>query len=60
MLPLDGDAAQLCVRLRVPNPEHLLDKQIAAITLLHHLTVVTRNTTDFSPTDVPVMNPFIP
>jgi predicted nucleic acid-binding protein len=60
VLPLDGDAAQLCGRLRVPDPEHLLDKQIAAITLLHHLTVVTRNTTDFPPTDVPVMNPFIP
>lgn len=51
---------QLWDRLRVPDPEHLLDKQIAAITLLHDLTVVRRNTTDFSPTDVPVMNPFIP
>jgi predicted nucleic acid-binding protein len=60
VLPLDSDAAQLWGHLRVPHPEHVLDKQIAAIALLHDLTVVTRNTADFIPTGVPVINPFNP
>ncbi|MGB5133817.1 MAG: type II toxin-antitoxin system VapC family toxin [Prochlorococcaceae cyanobacterium] len=60
VLPLDSEAAQLWGHLRVPNPQHALDKQIAAIALLHDLTVVTRNTADFSPTGVRVNNPFLP
>jgi predicted nucleic acid-binding protein len=35
-----------------------LDSQIAAIAKKHGLTVVTRNTSDYSRTDVKVMNPF--
>ena len=48
VLVLDGDAAQIWGRLRVPNPHNAIDKQIAAIALLHNLTVVTRNTDDFA------------
>ena len=58
ILALDVDAAQVWGRLRVPNPEHELDKQIAAIGLTNDLTVVTRNTTDFAGTGVRLMNPF--
>ena len=58
VLGLDSDAAQLWGRLRVPHPEQALDKQIAAIALLHDLTVVTRNTADFLPTGVALLNPF--
>ena len=58
VLALDAEAAQLWGRLRVPHPEHELDKQIAAIALLHDLTVVTRNTADFLPTGVALLNPF--
>ena len=58
VLVLDSEAAQLWGRLRVPHPEHALDKQIAAIALLHDLTVVTRNTADFLPTGVALLNPF--
>ena len=58
ILALDVDAAQVWGRLRVPNPEHELDKQIAAIGLIHDLTVVTRNTADFAGTGVRLMNPF--
>ena len=58
VLVLDAEAAQLWGRLRVPHPEHALDKQIAAIALLHDLTVVTRNTADFLPTGVALLNPF--
>ena len=29
------------------TPHHVIDQQIASIALLHDLTVVTRNTSDF-------------
>ena len=58
VLSLDCDAAQVWGRLRVPNPQHAIDKQIAAIALLHDLTVVTRNTGDFANTGVRLLNPF--
>jgi toxin FitB len=58
ILPFDHDAAQVWGRLRVPNPEHELDKQVAAIALVNGLTVVTRNTAHFQATGVGVLNPF--
>jgi toxin FitB len=58
VLAFDQEAAQLWGRLRAPNPAHALDKQIAAIALLHDLTVVTRNTADFAGTGVRLLNPF--
>jgi toxin FitB len=59
VLPFDADAAQVWGRLRVPRPEHELDKQIAATALLYGLTVVTRNTSDFVGTGVALRNPFV-
>ena len=58
VLPLDAQAAQLWGHLRVPKPEHALDKQIAATALINDLTVVTRNTVDFLGTGVRLLNPF--
>jgi predicted nucleic acid-binding protein len=58
VLPFDSDAAQIWGRLRVPHPENAIDKQIAAIALLHDLTLVTRNTADVSATGVRMLNPF--
>ena len=60
ILDFDADAAQVWVQLRVPRPEHVLDKQIAAIALINDLTVVTRNTIDFEGTGVRLLNPFVP
>ena len=60
ILAFEADAAQVWGRLRVPNPGHELDKQIAAIALVNDLTVVTRNTTDFDGTGVKLLNPFVP
>lgn len=58
VLGLDGEAAQIRGRLRVPNPNNAIDKQIAAIALLHDLTVVTRNIDDFVGCGVRLNNPF--
>lgn len=58
ILPFDADAAQVWGRLRVPDPAHGLDKQIAAIALVNDLTVVTRNISDFADTGVRLKNPF--
>jgi predicted nucleic acid-binding protein len=58
ILPFDEETAHVWGRLRVPNPENPLDKQIAATALIHDLTVVTRNTEHFAPTGVKFKNPF--
>ena len=59
ILSFDSHAAQVWGRLRVPNPDHEIDKQIAAIALVNDLTVVTRNTADFEDTGVRLKNPFL-
>jgi predicted nucleic acid-binding protein len=58
ILGFDADAAQVWGRLRVPHPEHELDKQIAATALVHDLTVVTRNVQHFRASGVKLLNPF--
>jgi len=58
ILGFDKEIAEIWGRLRVPNPENPLDKQIAATALINDLTVVTRNITHFIPTGVQVLNPF--
>ena len=50
--------AQVWGRLRVPNYENALDKQIAATALTNGLTVVSRNVDDFIGTGVKLINPF--
>jgi predicted nucleic acid-binding protein len=58
VLDINRDIAQLWGRLRVPNHENALDKQIAATALVYDLTVVTRNHKDFLRTGVRLLNPF--
>jgi predicted nucleic acid-binding protein len=58
ILSFDEETAHVWGRLRVPNPENPLDKQIAATALIHDLTLVTRNTEHFAPTGVRLKNPF--
>ena len=58
ILPFDQEMAQVWGRLRVPNPENPLDKQIAATALVFDLTVVTRNEAHFAPTAARLLNPF--
>jgi predicted nucleic acid-binding protein len=58
ILAFDEEVAEIWDRLRVPNPENPLDKQIAATATINDLTVVTRNTAHYSATGVRVFNPF--
>ena len=59
ILSLDGPAFRCWARLMHRQSDTLYeDAMIAAIAKLHHLTVVTRNETDFSGFDVAVLNPF--
>ncbi|MBB2926612.1 type II toxin-antitoxin system VapC family toxin [Paraburkholderia silvatlantica] len=58
ILPVDEEIGQVWGRLRVPHPEHALDKLIAATAMIHDLTVATRNVDDFAGIGVRVLNPF--
>jgi len=59
ILGFDGECAQLWGCLMSPNQQHPIDKQIAAVALIHDLTVVTRNGDDFRGTGVRLRNPFV-
>ena len=58
ILDFDLECAQVWGKLMSPNPQHPVDKQIAAIALAYDLTVVTRNTADFEHTGARLLNPF--
>lgn len=58
ILPIDTAVAQRCALLHVPDPSPDRDSLIAATALVHGMIVVTRNTADFSPTGVEVINPW--
>jgi predicted nucleic acid-binding protein len=58
ILPFDQEAAHVWGRLRAPNAENPLDKQIAATALIHDLTVVTRNVSHYQTTGARLLNPF--
>lgn len=58
ILPIDTTVAQRCARLHVPNPRSDRDALITATALVHGMTVVTRNTKDFAPTGVELLNPW--
>lgn len=45
--------------LHVPDPSPVRDSLIAATALVHGMTVVTRNVSDFERTGVPTMNPWM-
>ncbi len=58
ILDFTAEESQVWGRLRVPHYENALDKQISATALIHDLTLVTRNVSDFSGTGVTLLNPF--
>jgi toxin FitB len=58
ILPIDVEAAQRAAALHVPDPRPEHDALIAATALVHNLTVVTRNTGDFTGTGARTLNPW--
>lgn len=58
ILPVDTAVARRSAGLSVPDPRPFRDVLIAATALVHGMTVVTRNTADFTPTRVPLVNPW--
>ena len=59
VLEFDRQCALAWGTLMGISDQHPIDKQIAAIALVYDLTVVTRNTGDFSGTGVRLLNPFL-
>lgn len=58
ILPVDTAVARHCAKLHVPDPRAERDALIAATALVHGLTVVTRNVSDFEATSVGLLNPW--
>ena len=59
ILPVDEAVALRCAALHVPDPRPERDALIAATALVHGMTLVTRNVSDFGPMGVPLFNPWI-
>jgi predicted nucleic acid-binding protein len=59
ILAIDVAIARQCASLHVPDPRPERDALIAATALTHGLTVVTRNTADFEPMGVALLNPWL-
>ena len=59
ILPMDHQPFGERARLMHGRSDQLLeDGMLAATAIVHRLTVVTRNTSDFEPFHVPLLNPF--
>lgn len=58
ILSVDAAVAKRSASLHVPDPRPERDALIAATALVHGMTVVTRNVSDFTPMGVPVVNPW--
>lgn len=58
ILAIDTAVARRCAQLHVPNPKSERDAFIAATALVHGMTVVTRNVTDFTSTGVTTFDPW--
>ena len=59
ILPVTVAIARRSAALHVPDPRPQDDALIAATALVHGLTVVTRNTADFEPMGVQLLNPWL-
>jgi len=58
VLPFTGITAALCAALHIPDPRPERDAMIAASALEHRMTLVTRNTSDFAPMGLQLLDPF--
>ena len=60
ILVVDIPVARKGALLQVPDPRSYRDSLIAATALVHGMTVVTRNVSDFDRTGVAIINPWRP
>jgi predicted nucleic acid-binding protein len=58
ILVVDSGIALRCAALHVPVNVSYRDSLIAATAMVHGMTVVTRNVSDFAPMGVAVLNPW--
>jgi len=58
VLPVDTAVARRCAGLHVPDPRSERDALIAATALVHGLTLITRNVSDFEATGTALCNPW--
>jgi len=58
IIAIDARIADEWGRLNAIAPRNTVDRLIAATGRIHNLTVVTRNTGDFTGCDVPLLNPW--
>lgn len=59
ILPIDSTVAQRGASLHFPNTRPWADAFIAATALVHGMTIVTRNVSDFQSTGAAVLNPWL-
>jgi len=59
ILDINSAVALRCAKLHVPDPKSDRDALIAATALVHQMTVVTRNASDFEHTGVAIVNPWV-
>jgi predicted nucleic acid-binding protein len=59
ILPLEIAVARRCAGLHVPDPMPERDAMIAATALVHGMTLVTRNVSDFQCAKVKLFNPWL-
>ena len=58
VLPVDAAVAKRSAKLQVPDPRPVRDGLIAGTALVHGMTLVTRNVSDFEGTGVLILNPW--
>jgi toxin FitB len=58
IVPIDTAVARRCARLHIPDPHSDRDALIAATALVHGMTIVTRNATDFEKSRVSLLDPW--
>lgn len=59
ILAIDAVVAKRCAQLHIPDPRSERDALIAATALVHGMTVVTRNVTDFQHCGAALLNPWV-
>lgn len=59
ILPFDTSIALKCAKLHVPDPKSERDAMIAATSIVHGLTLVTRNEKNFKHISIELINPWL-